>query len=138
MATPTDLVYNAARVLFANGALDWPGQTINIGLVSGLYVPQTTDEFVSSIPPGAFIVRDIAVSNLGVSAGGACFGTIAEIEALLSTLEVVGLVMYVQTGDDTTSNLVYYTSTGPGFPFLPVGFNYVIGYDQTNGGFFQV
>lgn len=137
-AASTDFVYGKARALLAAAGLNWSTAAVNAMLVSAAYAPSpNSDQYVSSIPAGAIIIRDIALSGLGVGASGACYGTIAQLSALSSPSTCVALVLYVKGASDAVSPLIYYSSTGSGFPFKPSGFNYVIGYDQSNGGFFQ-
>jgi len=135
---PTDFLYNNARYLFATAGLDWATADVNAMLVSLLYNPLLTDQHVSDIPSGAVIVRDVALTSLAVSANGICSGLIPEFDSLDSTYAVKALVLYKKTGSDSTSPLIYYTSTGVGFPFAAQGFNYYVAFDSTNIGWFQV
>lgn len=134
----TDFVYGKARALLAAAGLNWTASAINAMLVSASYAPSpNADQYVSDIPADAIIARDKALTALGVSAAGVCFGTISPYLSFASPQTVVALVLYVKGVSDSVSKLIYYSSTGSGFPFQPFGFNYVIGYDQANGGFFQ-
>jgi len=130
-------VYNSARHLFATAQLSWAGSVVGALLVSASYTPSQSDNFVSDITPGAILRRCGDLTNVA-EANGICAGTIAEQDAFINAQPVVGLVLYIDSGDDATSQLIYYSSDGPGFPFLPQGFNYAISYDLTQGGFFQV
>lgn len=133
----TDFVYATARLALNSAQIDLASATVGAALVSGGYSPNpNTDQFLSAIDPTTILAQaDLTDSGLGPA--GQFFGTIPQFMALLSVPPVVAVVLYVDTGDPTTSQLLYYSSTGPGFPFLPQGFNYVVGYDQTQGGFFQ-
>lgn len=134
---PTDFLYNNARTLFATAQLNWPAAAPNAMLVNSDYSPLLTDQYVSAIPASAIIVRDLALTNLGV-VNGICYGTIPELSGIVTAYEVVAVVLYNKTSSDATSPLIYYSSTGPGFPFQIQGFDYAVGFDQTVGGFFQV
>lgn len=137
MAQNTDFVYAAARQMAAAAGLGWVAAPVNMMLVSASYAPNSlTDQFVSVIPAGAILLRDIALSSLGVTAAGVCFGTIPPLNAELFVPQVRGMVLYYKQGSDAGSQLIYYTSTGPGFPFQAQGFNYAIAYDQLAGGYF--
>lgn len=134
----TDFVYGKARALLAAAGLNWSSAAINAMLVSNAYAPSpNSDQYVSAIPGGAIVIRDIVLTGLGVGAAGQCFGTIPQFLSFASPLTARALVLYVKGANDGVSPLIYYSSTGSGFPFQPAGFNYVIGYDQANGGFFQ-
>lgn len=134
---PTDFLYNNARHLFATAQLNWPSAAINAMVVSAQYSPQLTHANVSDIPSSAILDRDLLCTSVGEH-NGVCFCTIPSIVGLSSVTPVVAVILYVKGSDDAHSPLVYYSSSGPGFPFLLQGFSYSIGYDQANGGFFQV
>lgn len=134
----TDFVYGKARRAFAQAQINWLSANVNAMLVSSVYSPNpNTDQFVSDIPPAAIITRDAALTALGVTAAGACFGTVPPYNSFAASAPVAAIVLYSFTGTDSTSKLIYYSSTGSGFPFLAQGFNYIIGFDQSNGGYFQ-
>lgn len=134
----TDFVYGKARALIAAAGLNWSSAAINAMLVNANYAPSpNTDQYVSTIPSNAIVIRDIALTSLAIGAAGQCAGLIPQFLSFASVSTVVALVLYVKGANDGVSPLIYYTSTGSGFPFQPQGFNYVIGYDQANGGFFQ-
>lgn len=139
MSVAADFVYNHARVSFASGAIDWPTANVKAMLVGALYTPSpAVDQYVSDIPSGAIITRDLACSNIGVNSFGIAYCTIAQVQSVTSVVQVAAVVLYISTGDDTTSKLIYYSSSGIGFPFYLQGFNYFIGYDQTAGGWFTI
>lgn len=137
MAGNTDFVYNSARTAFATAQINWPAAAVNAMLVSENYAPLPGDSQVADIPPSAIIVRDLALTNLGVK-DGVCFGTIPEIIGIVSAFPATAVILYILGSDDTVSPLIYYSSTGPGFPFDITGFDYTVGFDQANGGYFQV
>ena len=138
MSNQTDFVYNNARLLFGTAQLNWETAAVNAMFVTSDYSAQPTDKYVSDIPASAIILRDYALTGLGISSNGACYGTIPEVTGIVSPYTVTGLVLYVKGASDAVSPLIYYTSTGPGFPFPIQGFDYYVGFDQANGGFFQV
>lgn len=135
-------LYGNAAQQFATGAWDWPDLQVTGLLVNAVYVPVIdSDTYVSDIPVGALIARSNALGAYMTSQAatdGLCSGILPEFEALIATVPVTALVLYVDTGDDTTSQLVFYSSDGSGFPFTPQGFNYSVVYAQNQGGWFQV
>jgi hypothetical protein len=139
MALP-DFVYNNARYLFATAQINWLIAPVNAMLVSTAYSPSQSHKYVTDVTAqaGSIVVRDIALTNLGVTSAGIVYGTIPELGSLLSPEEVQGVILYELLASDSVSPLLYFTSSGYGFPFLPSGFNYDIGFDQANGGYFQV
>lgn len=129
--------YNSASHKFATAQLNWPSLTVGALLVSASYIPSLSDNFVSNIPAAAILKRCGDLTSLS-EANGICAGNIPQQNAFLNAVPVVALVLYVDTGVDSTSQLLYYSSDGAGFPFLPQGFNYAVAYDQTAGGWFQL
>lgn len=130
-------VYDNARSLAATAALNWPAITAKAALMSGAYTPNRhTDVHLSDVPGGAVI---ISATMTGLSqTSGNCTGSIPEFMAFLNASPVVGLLIYKDTGDPTTSPLIYYSDEGVGFPFTALGFNYSIGADLSAGGFFEL
>lgn len=129
--------YDSASQKFATAQLNWPLLTVGGLLVSGDYLPSLAHSFVSDIPAGAIIARTGDLTSLA-AAKGICAGIVPQVDSLLAGVPVVAFVLYVDTGTDTTSQLLYYSSDGAGFPFNAQGFNYAVAYDQSAGGFFQV
>lgn len=129
-------VYNNARYLLGTAGINWPAAPVKAALVSGAYAPSPSDVYLSAVPAGALMITAI-MTGLAVRANGACYGVIPQFNAFSSASTVVGLLIYNDTGDPTTSALIYYSDGGVGFPFQPLGFNYAVGYDQGAGGFFQ-
>lgn len=130
--------YVKAAQLIGTAGLNLATADIAAALVSNVYAPKpTTDQYVADIPSAAIIIRSGLLTGQALT-NGIFSGTIPEFDAFLSPTEVAALVLYVETGNDSLSQLIYYSSDGPGFPFIPDGFSYFIGYDQSNGGFFQV
>lgn len=138
MADPTDFVYGGARFSFATAGINWLTSVVKCALVSANYGALPTDNFMSDVPPSAILSRSAALTGLAVNNTGVCSGVIPSFQAFLATQGVAAMVLYVDSGSDATSRLVYYSSTGVGFPFTAAGFDYFVGFDLANGGWFQV
>lgn len=136
----TAFVYGKARVAFGSGIINWLTGPVNAMYVTSAYSPSpATDQYVSDIPAPAIVTRDYALTGVGITNSGVCFGTPPPLNAFSSGgAAIAAIVLYVKSGSDATSRLLYYSSSGIGFPFIGQGFNYVVGFDQANGGFFQV
>lgn len=135
-SSTADFVYYNARQLFATAQLNWPAAAVNAMVVSGGYSPQLTHVNVSDIPASAILVRDLLCTNVGVNKG-VCFSTIPTF-TIASPFIAVAVILYVKGSDDAHSPLIYYSSSGTGFPFLLQGFTYLVAFDSTSGGWFQV
>lgn len=133
----TDFVYATARQALNKAQINLSSVTIGAALVSSVYSPApATDQYLSGIPSAA-ILEQVDLTGVAVSASGWLQGTIPQLLSFIAAVPCVALVLFVDTGNPATSQLLYYSSTGVGFPFLPSGFNYVVAYDQAAGGFFQ-
>lgn len=132
-----DFLYNSARDAFAGKLIDWTLASTKGMLVSAVYAPLATHNFVSDIPPAAIAMRSSAMTANAHNAG-VCSGVVPTFQSLLWVDPIVAIVIYVDSGDDTTSQLIYYSAGGIGFPFLAQGFDYFVGFDQSNGGWFEV
>lgn len=130
--------YDTAAVAFGTGQINWLTNNIGALLLAANYVPsKALDQFVSQIPPSAIIARSAQMTSPAI-VGGVCRGLIPQFSSLLSTTPVTAFALYQNSGADNTSQLIYYSDQGFGFPFLPQGLNYYVAYDQTNGGWFQL
>lgn len=138
MANPTDFVYGPARFAFATAGINWLTATVKCALVSANYSALPTHSFISDIPPGALIVRSASLTGLNVNGSGVCSGVIPSFESFLAVDPIAAMILYIDSGNDASSKLVYYSSTGVGFPFSAQGFDYFVGFDLANGGWFQV
>jgi len=90
---------------------------------------------------GAVIARSNALGAYMASqfsVNGVCSGLLPQFDAVLWPTPAVALVLYVDTGVDGTSSLIYYSADGVGFPLVVDGFNYYIAPNLVYGGWFQV
>lgn len=130
--------YYSASVAFGTKQINWLTDNIGALLVGAGYSPsQAHDQFVSDIPSQAIVARSGQMGSMAISAG-VCKGLLPQFSSLVSVQQVTALVLYQNTGLDATSQLIYYSDEGFGFPFLPQGLNYFVTYDQANGGWFQL
>lgn len=135
MATSGTWMYKNARSKFARKQWDWVALNVKCALVSAGYSPSRNHVFMSEVT--GVVARGDLVTNKAETAG-ICRCDIPEFLALFSPQVIVGMILYIDTGNDVTSSLIYFSDEGVGFPFTPAGINYFIGYDQLNGGFFEV
>ena len=130
--------YGNASQQFGTGAWNWTTLSIKALLLSAAYVPQpNVDVHVSDIPVGAILARSSGPMTGLAMTNGLATGVIPTFNALLLTQPVVAVALYKDTGVDSTSSLIYYSSDGIGFPFTPLGFNYAVAEDSFYGGWFQ-
>jgi hypothetical protein len=130
--------YDKGMLAVGTEQINLVANTIQALLVgAGYSASKAADGNVSDIPSSAILARSGALTGNAIVAG-VFQGTIPEFDALLLAAPVAGLVLYKVGGSDASSPLIYYSNDGVGFPFVASGINYFIGYDQTNGGWFQL
>src|SRR5262245_203931 len=107
-------MYKNARSKFSRGQLNWLTANVKCALVSAGYSASRDHVYMSDVT--GVIARSGLVTNKDED-GGICRCDIPEFLALLSGSAVMGMILYVDTGDDTTSQLLYFSDDGVGFPF---------------------
>jgi hypothetical protein len=133
----SSFVYNQARTDFATAQINWITADIRMAFTNGNYAPSLDDLTVADVGAGNLIVRDVILANKNV-VNGICSGTIPAFNAFIEPAPVIGVLIYILGSDDSHSRVIYYSDDGIGFPFTPQGFNYLVAFDQTSGGFFEV
>lgn len=133
-------LYAVSSQSFAEATLGaWPTLSPVWGLlVTSAYIPNPiTDQTVSNIPAAAIIARAGPMTSQA-AVNGVCSGILPQFNSLISSVPAAAIVLYYNTGSDASSQLIYYSSDGVGFPLALQGFNYAVAYDQQLGGWFQV
>lgn len=91
---------------------------------TGAYTYADAHEFVSDIPGGAIISRSAELTGRAVTDLAAFITGNGRFESVTGvSVEAIGL--YVDTGSDATSRLIFYQDTGlTGLPVTPAGASY--------------
>jgi len=144
MTAPTTLtfLYGNASQQFATKQWTWIALRVSALLVDSTYIPLINkDKNVSDIPAGSIAARSNALGaymTAQTSIYGICNGILPTFDGVSWPNPITAIVLYVDTGIDSTSQLIYYSSAGVGFPLIVDGFNYYIAPNLTYGGWFQV
>lgn len=131
-------LYGLGRQKFLNGEISWSTDNIKAVLVdTATYsVSIDTDEFLSAIPAGERVSTSVNFSAKTVSLGVA---DAADITLTTVTGDVAeALVIYKDTGVDTTSPLIAYIDTATGLPITPNGGDIVIQWDEGANKIFKL
>jgi len=123
-------IYGTARELYlTSGGLNWTSDTIKAVLVdTGAYTPDfVLDDFLADIAAGARIATSAALSSKTVTGGVADAADV--VFTAVSGVSVEAIVLYKDTGLDTTSNLIAYIDTATGLPVTPSGGDITITWD---------
>ncbi len=131
-------LYDKGRQRFLEGAISWLNDTIKVLLVdTGLYtVNLAAHEFLSDVPSGA---RVGAAQTL---AGKTSTGGVADAnDVTFNTVtgnSVEALVIYKDTGVETSSPLIAYIDTATGLPITPNGGNINVVWDNGANKIFKL
>jgi hypothetical protein len=127
MTAPTTLtfLYGNASQQFATKQWTWIALRVSALLVDSTYIPLINkDKNVSDIPAGAIAARSNVLGSYmeaQTSVNGLCYGLLPQFDGVTWPNPIIGIILYVDTGVDSTSELIYYSSAGAGFPFTAVG-----------------
>jgi hypothetical protein len=124
-------LYDAAKQSFLQGDIDWINDNIKVVLVdTATYaVDLANDDFLDDIPVGERVATSINLSGKS-STGGVADATEVTFTGV-SGDEAEALVVYKDTGDAGTSNLICYIDTASaGLPITPNGADITVTWDD--------
>lgn len=123
-------LYAKAREKFATAQINWTTATIKVLLIdTGAYTPDLTNhEFLSSVPAPARIAGSAALTNKTATNGildadNVTFSAVTGVQS-------EALLLYIDTGSDSTSSLVMLIDTGSGLPITPNGGDIIVTWDN--------
>lgn len=133
-------LYDKGREAFATGGINWTSDTIKAVLVdtaAGVYTPNlATQQFLSEIPAGARIATSGALTGKTATAG-VCNAANVTFTAV-SGASVEALVIYKDTGNPASSNLIAYIDTATGLPVSPNGGDINVAWDTGANRIFKL
>lgn len=114
-------LYDFARQRFLEAQLNWMTDTIKVLLVdTGAYTPQTSvHQYLSDIPTSARIAGPITLTAKATT-GGAADGADVTFPSVTGA-SIEAIVIYMDTGTESTSPLIAYIDTATGLPITPNG-----------------
>ncbi|AMT70000.1 hypothetical protein [Mycobacteroides immunogenum] len=133
-------LYDKAREAFATGGINWNADTIKVVLVDtsgGAYTPNlATNQYLSDIAPAARVATSNALTGKTATAG-VCNAANVNFSAV-SGASVEALVIYKDTGNPATSNLIALIDTATGLPVSPNGGDINIAWDTGANRIFKL
>lgn len=130
-------LYDNGRQGFLDGSIDWDTDTIKIVLVKSTYtVNLATHANLSDVPSGDRVATSGALTSKTVTAGVADAADVTF--TALSGAAVSFIVVYKDTGTESTSRLIAYIDTGTGLPFTPSGGDVTIQWDNGASKIFKL
>lgn len=135
----TNRLYDKGREGFLAGTISWSSDTIKAVLVdTNDYTANfASDQYLSSIAAGARVATvATALSGKTVTAGVADAADIVFSSVTGDPSEAV--VLYKDTGTDSTSPLIAYIDTATGLPVTPNGGDINVGWDNGANKIFKL
>jgi hypothetical protein len=114
-----NLIYGKAKQALLNGQINASSQSFKILLVDSTYsLSQNTHEFVSDISSSAIKARSAALVNVQNILGVLDADDLTIVSYPGNAFKSV--ILYVDTGSDSTSRLIAHIDTATGIPFAGI------------------
>lgn len=114
-------LYDFARQRFLEAQLNWKTDTIKCILVdTGAYTPQPTiHQYLSDIPSSSRITQPVTLTAKTTTGGAADAADVTFPSVSGNSIEAI--IIYSDTGVESTSPLIAYIDTATGLPITPNG-----------------
>lgn len=131
-------LYDKARQRFLEAQINWMTDTIKVILVdTGAYSPQTAvHEFLSDIPTSARVAGPVTLTNKSTTGGAADAADVTFTSVSGASIEAI--IIYGDTGTESTSPLIAYIDTATGLPITPNGGDIIVTWDNGANKIFKV
>ena len=131
-------LYDEARKGYLEGAFNWLSDTVKVILVStqAYTVNASTHKFLSDISGSARISAPVTLTGKS-TASGAADANDATFPAI-SGGAIGAIIIYVDSGQESTSPLLAYLDTATGLPITPNGGDIIITWDNGANKIYKV
>lgn len=131
-------LFDKARQRFLEGQFNWNTDTIKAVLVdTGTYtVNLSAHEFLSDIGTGARITTSGAFTGKATTGGAADANDVTFTSVTGASIEAI--VLYKDTGTDSTSPLIAFIDTATGLPITPNGGDIIVVWDNGANKIFKL
>lgn len=130
-------LYDTARAAFAQAQVNWVSDSISVVLVdTAQYTFSASHQFLSSIAAGARVATTSVLTRT-ITANGACDAA-DTVFSTVSGATVEAVVIYKDTGNAATSQLLAYFDTLTGLPFTPVGLSVTLTWANDTNAIFRL
>ena len=128
-------LYDAGREAFLNGDIDWTNDTIKIALVdTGTYTFSQTHDFYNDVSGVVGTPQTLASKTSTAGVADAADVTFTAV----SGATVEALIIYKDTGNTATSNLIAYIDSATGLPATPNGGDITVTWDSGSNKTFKL
>ena len=131
-------LYDAARQRFLEAQINWMTDTVKVLLVdTGAYTPQTAvHQYLSDISGSARIAGPVTLTSKTTTGGAADAADVTFTSVTGPSIEAI--VIYIDTGTESTSPLVAFIDTATGLPITPNGGDLIVTWDNGVNKIFKV
>lgn len=131
-------LFDKARQRFLEGQFNWNTDTIKAVLVdTGTYTANlSAHEFLSDIGTGARISTSGAFTGKATTGGAADANDVTFTTVTGASIEAI--VLYKDTGTDSTSPLIAFIDTATGLPITPNGGDIIVTWDNGANKIFKL
>ncbi len=131
-------LYDYARQRFLEAQINWMSDNIKVILVdTGSYTPNTAShQYLSDVSGSARIAGPVILTSKATT-GGAADAADCTFTAV-SGASIEAIVIYKDTGTESTSPLIAYIDTATGLPITPNGGDIIVTWDNGTNKIFKV
>ena len=131
-------LFDAARQRFLEAQINWLTDTMKVILVdTGAYTPQTAvHQYLSDVSMSARIAGPVSLTSKTTTGGAADAADVTFTSVSGSSIEAI--IIYSDTGTESTSPLIAFIDTATGLPITPNGGDIIVTWDNGVNKIFKV
>ena len=132
----SNALYDAGRNAFLTGAINWTSDIIKVVGCTSSYSPNlSTDTHLSDIPSG----DRVATATLSSATASAGIADASDVTfSSVTGSAIAKLVVYKDTGTESTSTLIALIDTATGLPVTPNGGDIQVQWDNGSNKVFKL
>lgn len=133
-------LYDKARQRFLEGQINWNTDTIKAMLIdTGAYTANfSSHEFLSDVGTSARISGTVGLTLTGKATTGGAADAGDVTFTSVSGPSIEAILLYKDTGAESTSPLIAFIDTGTGLPITPNGGDIIVTWDNGPNKIFKV
>lgn len=132
----SNALYDAGRNAFLTGAINWTSDTIKVVGCTSSYSPNlSTDTHLSDVPSGDRVAT--ATLSSATASGGIADASDVTFSSVTGSA-IAKLVVYKDTGTESTSTLIALIDTATGLPVTPNGGDIQVQWDNGSNKVFKL
>lgn len=121
--------YDLARERFLTGQISWTADTFKALLVDSTYTYSASHQYLSDVPASARVATSGALTGKTATAGAADANDVT-VAAVGGTDAIAAVIVFRDTGVESTSELICYIDEGTNIPLSPNGGDVQIVWDN--------